>query len=106
MKKFYLISVIAFALAFIFWLAEVDTVPMLLCIIGGVLFVVRYFHDYAKDPKPLKLRPKANSKWSHPDYTNTTYWYIEDSGSNDDESYDCGCYNGDSYDSGSCDGGV
>ena len=84
MRHFYLISVIAFALAFCFWLAEVDTVPSVLCIIGGVLFVVRYFHDYAKNPKPLKWRSKTSS--SDSDYIAPTYWYIED----DCSSSDCG----------------
>ena len=84
MRHFYLISVIAFALAFCFWLAEVDTVPMVLCVIGGVLFVVRYFHDYAKDPKPLKRRSKLQSHWS--DYTVTTWYYME----SNDSSSDCG----------------
>ena len=77
MKHFYLISVIAFALAFCFWLAEVETVPMALCIIGGVLFVVRYFHDYAKDPKPLKWKQKAKSKKRLKRYAATTWWYME-----------------------------
>ena len=75
MRHFYLISVIAFALAFCFWLAEVDTVPMVLFIIGGVLFVVRYFHDYAKDPKPLKRKPKAPKRLKK--YAATTWWFME-----------------------------
>ena len=81
MKNFYLISVVLFALAFFFWLAEVNTVPLVLCIIGGGLFVVRYFHDYAKDPKPLKRKQKI--PYNHPDYTVTTYWYMENNNSSD-----------------------
>ena len=86
MKNFYLISVVLFALAFFFWLAEVDTVPMVLCIIGGVLFVVRYFHDYAKDPKPLKRKPKAQKRLKR--YAATTWWYMENNSSDSD----CGYY--------------
>ena len=84
MKNFYLISFVAFTLAFFFWLFEIEIVPMVFLIIGAICFVVRYFHDYAKNPKPLKWRSKTSS--SDSDYIAPTYWYIED----DCSSSDCG----------------
>jgi len=79
MKNFYLISFIVFVLAFCFWLAEVDNVPLVLCVIGGVLFVIRYFHDYAKDPKPLKWKSKSKSHSHWSDYA-VTPWDSSDCG--------------------------
>ena len=79
MRHFYLISFIVFVLAFCFWLAEVENVPLVLCAIGGVLFVVRYFHDYAKDPKPLKWKSKSKSHSHWSDYA-ITPWDSSDCG--------------------------
>ena len=51
----------------------------------GCFVCSKVFSRLRQDPKPLKLRPKAKSKWSHPDYTVTTWYYME----NNDSSGDC-----------------